>query len=40
VPIGHRVYLSWPEGASLVLPADAADPIETGEDEKLPNGGR
>src|SRR5205814_10721146 len=21
VPVGHRVYLSWPEGASLILPA-------------------
>ena len=40
VPVGHRVFLSWPEGASLLLPAAAAGPVETGEDEKIPDGGR
>jgi spermidine/putrescine transport system ATP-binding protein len=40
VPVGHRVYLSWPEGASLVLAADAAGPDETGEDETIPDGAR
>jgi spermidine/putrescine transport system ATP-binding protein len=39
VPVGHRVYLSWPEGASLVLPADAAERAETGEEDKVPGGG-
>ena len=30
VPAGHRVYLSWPEGASLILHAGTAtDPLET-----------
>jgi spermidine/putrescine transport system ATP-binding protein len=35
LPSGQRVYLSWPEGASLVLHAGAVtDPLETdGEDE-------
>jgi spermidine/putrescine transport system ATP-binding protein len=35
VPAGQRVYLSWPDGASLVLHAGGAtDPLETGgEDE-------
>ena len=41
VPVGHRVYLSWPGGASLVLPAAAAaDRSETGVEEKSPGGGR
>jgi spermidine/putrescine transport system ATP-binding protein len=35
VPAGQRVYLSWPDGASLILHAGGAtDPLETGgEDE-------
>jgi ABC-type Fe3+/spermidine/putrescine transport system ATPase subunit len=39
VPVGRRVYLSWPEAASLVLSVRPADEVATGDDEASGRGG-
>jgi hypothetical protein len=39
VPVGHRVYLSWAEGATLVLHEGGGAALETGEEDE-PMGGR